>query len=475
MRQDTLLPPDLADCARQLAARGRLLAERDPELYRTAVLGQEQLGKFFATELGWRVDVVEHADMVRLHKRRQDVPGTRGPRLRRESRDRPLAPRLVLIVVALVCEQLWRRPRITVNDLMQAVSQVCAADSADGLLPRFRIVPDEEVGKREARENRQSIVDALRLLDADGTIVFEGDLDHAVDEDGADGVVAASRDRLSARFSSLSPSLLKLSQLPPDRHVEALASDRVPDDADVDDGGAEDGGEEDWDTAAPGEHNARTATTVRRHRAVRRLVDDPGTDPVADHYLQSSTGRNRALNVLHALGLVGTVRRDWWQVGDPTGLGSTMDFPHGRRMERQAALALLRHLGTRPMLDGGEAPVTSAEIESLFERIRERLPRWAAAYDRQQAALARAAASELVDAGFLVDVAEPPDQATATPEPHWRPTPAARMWQVKVTEPDTSDSHHRSGGHHTSGGHQTSDGTVPKRPVVPDDSEGGLW
>ncbi|WP_158605446.1 DUF2398 family protein [Amycolatopsis panacis] len=156
---------------------------------------------------------------------------------------------------------------------------------------------------------------------------------------------------------------------------------------------------------------------------------------MADDYLQSSTGRNRALTVLHALGLVATVRRDWWQVSDPSGLGSALDFPHGRRNERQAALALLRHLSTRkPTFDGRERVVAIEEIVTLFEQVRENLPRWAAAYGGQLRALAKAAANGLVDAGFLV--AEP---AENVPEPRWQPTPAVRMWRVRLhTAPGTN-------------------------------------
>jgi hypothetical protein len=58
MRQDTLLDPDLADCARVLIAQARLLAEQDPELYRTATRGKVALAAFFAAELGWTLDVL---------------------------------------------------------------------------------------------------------------------------------------------------------------------------------------------------------------------------------------------------------------------------------------------------------------------------------------------------------------------------------------------------------------------------------
>lgn len=471
MRDDRLLDPDLADSARVLIARSRLLAERDPELFRIATRGRAELTKFFATELGWTLEVLESGDMVRLHKRRQDVPRDRGPRLRREGRDGALAPRTVLILSALVCEQLWRRPRMTLNDLLQSVAQVCATDSAHGLLPPFVVVAGDGVSKREALENRQNLVDALRLLQADGTIAVDADLERAASDDATDLVVAASRDRLAAKFSSLSPSLLQLSELPPQRHAQALTADLLddpdlldePDITPADDdadaagaGGPRLGDDRDVGVGEEAPHEvveqqpalarpstdtraARRQTARRRQRAVRRLVDDPGTDPADDDYLQTSTGRNRALDVLHALGLTGTVRRDWWQVSDPSGLGSAMDFPNGRRTERQAALALLQHLGSRELAaDGRERPIVVGEIVELLEQVRSELPRWAAAYDRRLPALARASATELIAAGFLIGAvpagrtgSAPPEIDGAT-EQSLQPTPAVRMWQIRL-------------------------------------------
>jgi hypothetical protein len=312
------------------------------------------------------------------------------------------------------------------------------------------VVAGEGVSKREAHENRQSLVDALRLLQADGTITVDADLDRVASDDASDLVVSASRDRLAAKFSSLSPSLLNLSQLPAQGHARALTTDHIVDDSeplaesvppslanDVHDAFRDEGDDNDEHPQVWRESRAtKSETAVRRQRAIRRLVDDPGTDPAHDDYLQTSTGRNRALNVLHALGLAGTVRRDWWQVSDPSGLGSTLDFPNGRRSERQAALALLKHLGGRELdASGSEQPVPIGEIVTLFEQVRATLPRWAAAYDRRLPSLARAAANELVNAGFLRDnaVTGGAIEDTGDVEQHrWQPTPAVRMWRVKL-------------------------------------------
>jgi hypothetical protein len=186
-----------------------------------------------------------------------------------------LAPRTVLIVAALACEQLWRRPRMTLNDLLQAIAQVCAADNEKGLLPRFAVVAGDGVSRREARQSRQNLVDALRLLQSDGTIEVDSDLDRVAGDDTSDLVVAASRDRLAAKFSSLSPSLLKLSQIAPHLHADALTSGRLGNDGSLDESvvPADDEG------TTPGTPAVRRDTNSRRHRAMRRLVDDP----VGDH------------------------------------------------------------------------------------------------------------------------------------------------------------------------------------------------
>jgi hypothetical protein len=346
---------------------------------------------------------------------------------------------------------------MTLNDLLQSIAQVCATDSEQGLLPRFVVVAGDGVGKREAHENRQNLVDALRLLQADGTISVDADLDRAAADDASDLVVAASRERLAAKFSALSPSLLKLSELPPQRHAQALTADLLLDDAELLDEPDSTPGDNDADDYSIGDEDAseaveqrseparpsgrpaaaRRETDRRRHRAIRRLVDDPGSDPGSDDYLQTSTGRNRALNVLHAVGLTAAVRRDWWQVSDPSGLGSALDFPNGRRSERQAALALLEYLGSRELTAAGrDRPIEVDEIVTLLEQVRSELPRWAAAYDRRLPTLAGAAATELVSAGFLLDAARAGtdlgvDGGGATGRA-WQPTPAVRMWRINV-------------------------------------------
>ncbi|GAB3939265.1 hypothetical protein GCM10027614_21110 [Micromonospora vulcania] len=210
-----LLDPDLADAARHLILTCRISSADDPVRYRAVLRGRREITDFFRTELGWTLHIHDVGGMVRLHKRRDDVPGDRGPRLQRRSGRGELAPAQVLVLAALVCEQLWRRPRISLRELLQSVAQVCAAEAATGRLPAFRIVAADGVSKREAQAARANIVDAIKLLQVDGEIGVDADLDRAVTDENAEVFITADRDSLANKFASLSPTLLSLSDRAP--------------------------------------------------------------------------------------------------------------------------------------------------------------------------------------------------------------------------------------------------------------------
>ncbi|TDC87045.1 DUF2398 family protein [Actinomadura sp. 7K507] len=401
------LDPDLSPAARILNATGRLRAEFHPEEYRTALKGRERLTAFFHDELGWTLEVSETASLIRLHKRRADVPSDRGPRLQRARGDGPLASKKVLICCALICEQLWRRSRMSLQELLQAIAQTCATEEDERTLPPFPVVLAEDVSKQQARSNRLCLVDALKLLVAEGTATVDDDLDRVVDDEEANLVVTASRERLATKFSSLSPLLLGLASLPPEQHAAALSRATLSDSAESD---------------VP-------SLDERRVRLMRRIADDPATDPVDDPtegspYLHTPAGRERALDLITSFGYIATVRRDWWEVTDRDGTGTGIEFPHGRRTERQASLALLAAIVRRT---DPAAPLSTAEAVEVLELARRDRPRWAAAYAGRLPVLARVAAAELTNVGLL------------RPDPHrggtWLSTPGARLWHVKVHSP----------------------------------------
>lgn len=162
---------------------------------------------------------------------------------------------------------------------------------------------------------------------------------------------------------------------------------------------------------------------------MRRIADDPAADPVDDPtegapYLHTPAGRERALDLITSFGYIATVRRDWWEVTDRDGTGTGIEFPHGRRTERQAALALLAAIVRRT---DPVAPLSTAEAVEVLELARRDRPRWAAAYAGRLPVLARVAAAELTNVGLL------------RPDPHrggtWLPTPGTRLWHVKVHPP----------------------------------------
>ncbi|MFG1997481.1 DUF2398 family protein [Actinoplanes sp. NPDC048988] len=411
-----MLDPDLADAARHLLLTCRISSAQDPLRYRAVLRGRRELTDFFRTELGWDLHIHDVSGVVRLHKRRDDVPGDRGPRLQRRTGRGDLAPAQVLVLAALVCEQLWRRPRISLRELLQSVAQVCAAEAGTGRLPPFRIVATDGVSKREAQAAREDIVDAIKLLQADGEISVDADLDRAVTDDNAEVFITADRDSLANKFASLSPTLLSLSTRPIEAHVAALTAVSLPD-------------------AEPDAVLQRQAGVEgRRLTALRRVVDDPAADPGDDPnpvgYLATSTGRERALNIASSLGLVTTVRRDWWEIVDPTGTASDADFPQGRKTERQAALALLSHLPFH-----GADEINTDEILTLFDEIRQDMPRWAAGYAERLPALVRAAAAELVTAGLLRQAGDC----------RWRILPGVHLWRVRVRQGQTGrEGRHRA-------------------------------
>jgi hypothetical protein len=486
------LDPDLRPAGQRLLVTCRIAAETDPDLYRSAVRGHAGLANFFRAACDWDLIVGEIAGMVRLHKRRTDVPTRRGPKVKSRDRER-LASKEVLVLAALVCEQLWRRPRVALRELLQAIAQVCAAEEAAGTLPPFRVVAVDGVTKKQAAECRENLLDALQLLLSRHLIDMDTDLERARLDESVDLVIMANRDRLAMEIASVSPTLLRLDKRPAHLHVRLLSSPTLLDATaisdengpgkssadekavaesvadisqerdDADGAGATDrtdsidgadgtiqgaipttapsgpGGYRTGTYSAPRDSDA--TSRARARDALRRIVDDPSVCPDSGvnagvlPYLHTLTGRERALQAAASLGLVPTVRRDWWTITDPSGQATDDTFPTGRRADRQAALALLEWLTTlecdHEQGPGGGWVIDEHAIAALFEQIIERLSGWARAWQSSLPSFARAAAGQLVTAGLLT--------VEQTRPPTWRTTPGIYLWQVNLSYSERPD------------------------------------
>lgn len=387
-----------------------LTIESDPDLFRLAVHHKDEVRAWFATTVGWPFAAHPSDGMCRLYKRRWDPPSDRPPRIKLQgaSKDRTASP-FVITLMCLVCEQLWRHPETSFNDLQRALVQTCATESESGRLPRFQPVAQAGEGRARANAHRLGLVDALRLLESWHVIDVDQSLDIAEQDHRADLVIIARRDRLAALPASLSPSLMDIDLDRPESHVPALCGDQ----------------------AELSEHaSARQHDRRRRHTALRVVLDDPGVAPHADsdagRYLSSPGGQRQAVDAAAAAGLVCNVRRDWWIVSDPDGTTTDVTFPLARNIEEQAALVLLQTLSRT----GSEESDPELSLEEATARMQQHLeehPHWAASYrSRGAQRMAKNAVNRLVEAGILMN-------AGPVNGP-WVITPAAHMWQVRVTD-----------------------------------------
>ncbi|MFB7632728.1 DUF2398 family protein [Streptomyces sp. NPDC056149] len=387
-----------------------LTVESDPDLFRLAVHHKDEVRAWFAAMLGWPFEVYPADGLCRLYKRRWDPPANRPPRINLPgvSRGRSASP-LVITLMCLVCEQLWRHPETSFNDLQRALVQTCATESESGRLPRFQPVTQAGEGRARANAHRLALVDALRLLEDWHVIAVDQPLDVAEQDQRADLIVTARRERLAALPATSSPSLMDIDLDRPDTHVPALCGDQAE---------------------LPEHASARQQDLRRRHTALRVVLDDPGVAPQAGseagRYLASTGGQRQAVDAAAAAGLVCCVRRDWWIVSDPDGTTTDVTFPLARNIEEQAALVLLQALGSAD----STPPVFELSLTEAAAHIQEHLdeyPRWAASQrSRGPQHIAKKAVRRLVEAGVLVKA----DHSGT----RWTVTPAAQMWQVRVTD-----------------------------------------
>lgn len=395
------LEPEAAEAAEALLRFPLLTAEHDRELLHHAVHHHEQLARWFAHTVGWRMTAHPHDGFVRLFKRRIQPPGDR---TKLQSRTRP-ASKLVLTIALLVCEQLWRRPEIGFTELQREITAVCATGADQGDLPRFH--PVDAVGNQHHKSNsyRLALVEALQLLEEWHVIACSDPLDIAAQDRTADMGITARRERLNALLASSSPSLLPIDYDDPDTHVALLCADQAE---------------------LPEHASAQQRAERRRHLAMRLVLDEPAF-PVDESSedtgaLTSPRGRRYAVEAAEQLGLVCVTGERWWLVADPNGAACVSEFPLGRTLEHQAALIVLRELNERP---DAQAPFTAEDAELWLARWRQTAPWWAAARCEKPGGTKRLAR---LAAGYLAEYA----LLTYPMHDVWEPTGAAAFWHVDI-------------------------------------------
>lgn len=122
-----------------------------------------------------------------------------------------------------------------------------------------------------------------------------------------------------------------------------------------------------------------------RHTALRTLIDDPVVDlgslhPTARAYLQTSSGRDKAIAVAEEAGLSVERHADVWLAIDPTSESSIARFsPSGRgsKVQQAAALILQALVGPERACGRQRAARSREAVESMVSEALRRNPAWA--------------------------------------------------------------------------------------------------
>lgn len=393
------LPAEAGRVAAAMLAQPIRDAREDPGLFQWAAYHHRELAAWFAYYTGWPLVLDPAEGMCRLYKQRVDPPGDRPPMVSR-SEGKAMATPLALTLLCLVCEQLWRRPQATFNDLQRAVIQSAGTEAATGRLPRFRPVALPHEPQTTASKHRRAFIDALRVLESWRVIRSDGPMDQLEQGGNGDMMLTARRERLAMLPAVLAASTLAVDLDDPGTHVAALTGHQQR------------------------EMRPDSAGGARRRQVLRAVLDDPGIAPdsgVAGEYLATCSGRDQALRAAASVGLACTVRSDWWMVGDPQGGAGRGTFPLGRAVEHQGALLLIR------WLQGRERPLEwfgPSAAEVALQECLDRHRWWARGY--QGPGGARKLAVKAV--GFLVEAGVVVGDRTAG----WLPTAGVHLWRVDV-------------------------------------------
>lgn len=386
-----------------------LTEDAEPDLYRRARVQDNNLRQWFQTTLGWRVKTSAFGRYVRLFKRRDWPPTDRNP-VPSEQGGKPSV--LVLILLCLAAEQLWRRPEITFGDLQREVIRTCAAESSRGDLPAFNVVTQAGEPRARAEQHRRAFVDALVLLQEWRIITSDGPLASAGSAVASDVVITCNPERLNDLLAAPAISQLQIDIAQPHTHIPKLCEDQ----ADLP------------DHASEGQRD-----TQRRHRALRAVIDDAVVvldgERSEARYLASPGGRRQALQAALTAGMTCVIRRDLWLTADTDGRSTDLDFPQPRSITGQAALLLVRWLNSTE----ATPTITEEACQAVIAEAKASNPEWAKSYRTTATlkTLTREALAVLVAAGVL--------SQTNHRRPRWTATGAHAYWRVRVAAADRHD------------------------------------
>lgn len=322
--------PDLLGHERQMAARALLarpLTDRsDPDALALVRRHRHDLGRFFAEELGYRLDATRPG-LARLGKAAGPGHVPRGLRTRS---GRAFDGRRYALVCLVLAALEGEGERTTAARLFRDVASRAAA--VDGLPFSTDVASD----RRAFVQAVQAIVD-LGVLD-----LAEGDEERfARAEEGGDALYRVDRERLALLPAVVQPASLAAGP-------EAMLTETYPD--------TEDG-----------------RVRRRRHRVMRALVEQPVVyvEDLAPDEAEYLTGqRARIERVLDQwFGLTLEVRAEGWVAVDPDGGLSDVSWPDYGAAET-AALRICDHLRARRLArqdDSWAMPDVTAFVASLAD------------------------------------------------------------------------------------------------------------
>ncbi|MEV8509720.1 DUF2398 family protein [Actinoplanes sp. NPDC051475] len=397
---------ELSPIISALLRRPFLTEESDSDVYRLARLREEKVRGWFQSNLGWRVKTSGYGRYVRLFKRREQPPADRCPVA--GPNGGPSSP-LVLVLLCLAAEQLWRRPEITYGDLQREVIRICAEESTRDVLPQFQVVTEAGESRARADQHRRAFVEALMMLQHWHVVSTDRPLAIGGGEASGDVIITCNPERLNDFLAVTAISQMQIDIGAPQTHVARLCQDQ----ADL-----------------PGHASESQHDLQRRHRALRAVLDDAVVvldgESTEARYLATPGGRRHALHTATETGLTCIVRRDIWLTSDHDHLSTDLDFPQPRSIPGQAALLLLRSL------DGDDPPpdLTQDCCQAVIEQALTGNVDWAKSYRTSGAVrtLTRDALTALTSAGVLRRHSGPPET--------WSATGAHAYWRICVTTSD---------------------------------------